>query len=74
VLDTLIFENVATAESPNHKQDIFSFNAQSVGAANYMTLLDELIAQNLVNTQNLISATNPVNAESTQSINTLSQH
>jgi chromosome partitioning protein len=74
VLDTLIFENVATAESPNHKQDIFSFNAQSVGAANYMTLLDELIAQNLVNTPNLTSAPNPVNTETNQRINTLSQH
>jgi chromosome partitioning protein len=51
VLNTVIFENVATAESPNHKQDIFSFNAHSVGAANYMTLLDELITQNLVTTQ-----------------------
>lgn len=52
VLKTLICENVATAESPNQKQDIFSFNAQSVGAANYMSLLDELITQNLVNQTN----------------------
>lgn len=49
VLNTLIYENVAIAESPNEKQDIFSFNAHSVGAANYNALLDELISQQLVN-------------------------
>jgi len=48
VFNTLIFENVAIAESPNQKQDIFSFNAHSVGAANYNALLDELISLNLV--------------------------
>ena len=74
ILDTLIFENVATAESPNHKQDIFSFNAQSTGAANYMALLDELIAQNLVNTPNLTGAPHPFNTESNQIINELSRH
>jgi chromosome partitioning protein len=58
VLDTLIFENVATAESPNHKQDIFSFNAQSVGAINYMALLDELIAGNLVNNGSVTGSKN----------------
>jgi chromosome partitioning protein len=62
VLKTIIFENVAIAESPDHKQDIFSFNAHSIGAVNYMTLLDELIAQNLVNTQFL------ADKESTQTI------
>jgi len=51
VLNTLIYENVATAESPNQKQDIFSFNAHSVGALNYSSLLDELISQNLINTE-----------------------
>ena len=51
VLDTLVYENVATAESPNQKQDIFSFNVHSVGAVNYSSLLDELISQNLVNTE-----------------------
>jgi chromosome partitioning protein len=74
VLDTLIFENVTTAESPNHKQDIFSFNAQSTGAANYMALLDELIAQNLVNTPKLTRTQNPFNTESNQTINQLSRH
>jgi chromosome partitioning protein len=59
VFNTLIFENVATAESPNHKQDIFSFNAHSAGATNYMTLLDEMIMQNLVNSQSLNKAENP---------------
>jgi len=58
VLDTLISENVATAESPNHKQDIFSFNAQSVGALNYMALLDELIAGNLLNSASLAGTEN----------------
>lgn len=48
VLETIIYENVATAESPNHKQDIFSFNAHSVGTANYNSLLDELLDQNLI--------------------------
>lgn len=48
LLETQIFENVATAESPNHHQDIFSFNAQSIGATNYMALLDELAALNLI--------------------------
>lgn len=50
VLNTVISENVATAESPNHKQDIFSFNATGVGAKNYDALLDELLFQNLVDT------------------------
>lgn len=68
VLNTVIYENVATAESPNHKQDIFSFNAQSIGAANYMALLDELTAQNLVDTQS------PGNNESTQTIEELSRY
>ena len=66
VLNTLIFENVATAESPNHKQDIFSFNAQSVGAINYMALLDELITENLLNTASL---TGPENASPKQKAN-----
>ena len=48
VLDTLISENVTVAESPSNKQDIFSYNSSSVGAANYNALLDELIAQNLI--------------------------
>lgn len=68
VLKTVIFENVAIAESPNHKQDIFSFNAHSVGAANYMTLLDELITQNLVNIQS------SANKESIQTIDELPPH
>lgn len=55
VLNTLIFENVAIAESPNHQQDIFSFNPQSVGAAAYMSLLDELISQKLVNMPNAVA-------------------
>lgn len=56
VLETVIFENVATAESPNHKQDIFSFNAQSLGAINYMALLDEMIVQNLISAHSATSS------------------
>ncbi len=63
VLNTLIFENVATAESPNHKQDIFSFNAQSLGAASYMALLDELSVQNLVSTHYTNTAQKTVTEE-----------
>lgn len=48
VLDTLISENVTVAESPSNKQDIFSYNCNSVGAINYNALLDELIAQDLI--------------------------
>lgn len=48
MLDSIIYENVATAESPNQKQDIFSFNAHSVGATSYNSLLDELLSQNLI--------------------------
>jgi len=51
VLETIIYENVATAESPNQKQDIFSFNAHSIGAANYNSLLDELLYQNLISAE-----------------------
>lgn len=53
VLSTMISENAATAESPHHKKDIFSFSASSTGAKNYNALLDELLAKNLVDsTQN----------------------
>lgn len=66
VLETQIFENVATAESPNHKQDIFSFNAQSLGATNYMQLLDELSAQALVSAPCAAPTKNRLHEESRQ--------
>jgi len=48
VLTTMIAENVTVAESPSNKQDIFSYNSNSVGAINYNSLLDELLAQDLI--------------------------
>lgn len=48
VLQTLISENVTVAESPSNKQDIFSYNSNSIGAVNYNSLLSELIAQGLI--------------------------
>ncbi|MEK9940167.1 MAG: ParA family protein, partial [Methylotenera sp.] len=48
VLTTMIAENVTVAESPSNKQDIFSYNSNSVGAINYSSLLDELLAQDLI--------------------------
>lgn len=56
LLHTLIFENVAIAESPNQQQDIFSFNPHSVGAANYMALVDELITHHLVSTASMAAS------------------
>jgi chromosome partitioning protein len=49
VLETVISENVTIAESPSNKQDIFSYNSNSIGAINYSALLDELITQDLIN-------------------------
>lgn len=48
VLQTMISENVTVAESPSNKQDIFSYNSNSIGAVNYNSLLSELIAQGLI--------------------------
>ena len=48
VLETVISENVAVAESPQLKKDIFSYKGSSAGAKNYNDLLDELISQKLV--------------------------
>lgn len=45
VLETVISENVAVAESPALNQDVFRHNASSPGAQDYKKLLDELIAQ-----------------------------
>jgi len=42
VLDTVISENVAVAESPSLNQDVFRHNAASTGAHDYGNLLREL--------------------------------
>lgn len=39
---TVISENVAVAESPQAKQDIFRYNPHAKGAHDYMALLQEL--------------------------------
>ncbi len=49
VMETNISENVTVAESPSNKQDVFSYNRNSAGAANYASLLEELAVQQLVN-------------------------
>ena len=43
VLETVISENVAVAESPSLNQDVFRHNPSSTGAHDYRSLLDELI-------------------------------
>ncbi len=46
---TVINTNVALAESPFHKKDIFNYQRNSKGAEDYKALTDELIKHNLVN-------------------------
>lgn len=48
LLETIIYENVAIAESPQHKKDIFRYSGQSMGAQNYDELLDELLDDHLL--------------------------
>lgn len=43
VLETVIAENVAVAESPSLNQDVFRHNASSPGAHDYKNLLAELV-------------------------------
>jgi chromosome partitioning protein len=43
--DTVISENVAVAESPQFKQDVFRYSGGSTGAQDYNALLDELLEQ-----------------------------
>lgn len=45
LLDTVISENTAVAESPSLHQDVFRHNASSPGARDYEKLLDELVAR-----------------------------
>ena len=42
VFETMISENVAVAESPSMRQDVFRHSASSVGAQDYMSLHEEL--------------------------------
>ena len=48
VCETVISENVAVAESPQFKQDVFRYNASSTGAQDYEALLDELLASGMI--------------------------
>ncbi len=47
--NTVISENVAVAESPQYKKDVFSYSASSTGAQDYLKLLNELITTGLIN-------------------------
>jgi len=48
VCETVISENVAVAESPQYKLDVFRYSAHSTGAEDYKNLLFELHAQELL--------------------------
>ncbi len=43
VFDTLIRDNVALAEAPSQRKDIFEYNSASLGAEDYMNLCKEII-------------------------------
>lgn len=43
VFDTLIRDNVALAEAPAQRMDIFSYNKKSKGAEDYLSLCNEII-------------------------------
>ena len=45
VFDTKIRENIAIAEAPLSKEDIFSYNSESNGAKDYGALTDELLSR-----------------------------
>lgn len=47
----MISENVAVAESPQYKQDVFRYSGASAGAHDYNSLLDELLSQQEVAVQ-----------------------
>lgn len=49
VLETVISENVAIAESPRYKKDVFQHNPHSAGSVDYKNLLDELVSKKLLN-------------------------
>ena len=48
VCETVISENVAVAESPQYKQDVFRYNPHSAGAMDYSALVEELLGKNLI--------------------------
>lgn len=48
VCKTVISENVAIAESPQYKKDIFRHHSSSSGAHDYDALLDELVKSELI--------------------------
>lgn len=43
--NVVISENVAVAESPQYKQDVFRYSSSSTGANDYSALLEELLAE-----------------------------
>ncbi len=45
VFDTLIRENVALAEAPAQRKDIFSYSKNSIGAQDYLSLSKEIVAR-----------------------------
>jgi chromosome partitioning protein len=49
VCKTVISENVAVAESPQYKKDVFRHSASSAGAQDYDKLLKELLKAGLIN-------------------------
>ncbi|MEP6606925.1 MAG: ParA family protein, partial [Nitrosospira sp.] len=46
--ETVISENVAIAESPQYKKDVFRYNNSSSGAQDYEALLEELLDADLM--------------------------
>jgi len=48
VCKTVISENVAVAESPQYKQNVFQYSSNSSGAHDYTALLDELVSEQLI--------------------------
>lgn len=48
ICKTVISENVAVAESPQYKQNVFQYSSGSSGAHDYKALLDELIEEQLI--------------------------
>jgi chromosome partitioning protein len=51
VCKTVISENVAVAESPQYKQNVFQYSISSTGAQDYVALLDELVQDKLITLQ-----------------------
>ncbi|MCC6726023.1 MAG: ParA family protein, partial [Saprospiraceae bacterium] len=45
VFDTLIRDNVSLAEAPSQRKDIFNYNRSSIGAQDYMSLCEEILAR-----------------------------